>query len=255
MNKKYYLGTGWKMNHTIKDSEIYVSEFSKLAKNDKREVFILPPFTALSRVSELSKNVNYEIGSQNIHWKDKGAYTGEISPIMLKELGIKYVEIGHSERRLLFGETDETVNLKIKICLKYDLYPIICIGEPIEIKKSKVSLEYLTIQAAKALIDIPKNNYSKLIFAYEPIWAIGEKGEPASADFAEEIIHGVKNNLSLKFGDSVNDIPFIYGGSVNYENALAFINMSSIDGLFIGREAWDAKSFLRIIELVDNKLN
>lgn len=255
MDKKYYLGTGWKMNHTIKDSELYVKEFSKLKKMKDIEVFILPPFTALSKVLEIATNRNYHIGAQNIHWEDKGAFTGEISGKMLKELGVEYVEIGHSERRSLFGETDEIVNLKLKMCLNYGLKPIVCIGEPILIKENKVSLEFLTIQASIALKGISKDQFGKIIFAYEPVWAIGKEGKTASAEFVEQTIKGIKDNLIINFGKEAMQIPIIYGGSVNYENSVSLIKQPSVDGLFIGRAAWNAKSFLRIIELVESNIN
>ena len=180
-------------------------------------------------------------------WKDQGQFTGEISPLMLKELGLDLVMIGHSERRHVFGETDLEENKKVKAALNHGFTTLLCIGETAEEKKFGISAEVLRTQLKIGFHDVPAKQANKIWVAYEPVWSIGVNGTPASADYAEEMHKVIKNCLWEIFGEAADEIPVLYGGSVNPGNANELIVQPSIDGLFTGRAAWDADKFNMLI--------
>ncbi len=250
-----WIGTGWKMNHTISQSANYIDTLLK--HSDKlsaagKKVFIIPPFTSLETISQKVKNTEILVGAQNMHWKDKGAYTGEISPVMLAELGIDIVEIGHSERRLFFGETDNTINLKVISALKHNICPLICFGEDQDIKSSGAAKDFVGVQVKRAIRGLSKKDIVKVLFAYEPIWAIGKSGNPATPDYAIDVIKHVRSILLSLYGEIADKVPILYGGSVNLDNSNEFLSGNNIiNGLFVGRAAWDAKSFINLIENVN----
>ena len=177
-------------------------------------------------------------------WEDQGQFTGEISPLMLKELGLDLVMIGHSERRHVFGETDVEENKKVKAALNHGFTTLLCIGETAEEKKFGISAEVLRTQLKIGFHDVPAKQANNIWVAYEPVWSIGVNGTPASADYAEEVI---KNCLREIFGEAADEIPVLYGGSVNPGNANELIVQPSIDGLFTGCAAWDADKFNMLI--------
>ena len=182
-------------------------------------------------------------------WTESGQYTGEISPLMLREIGVSIVEIGHSERRHIFMETDEMENRKVRCALDYGFRPLLCIGETKEQREDGISDEILQIQLKKGLKGVSSQESPNLMIAYEPVWAIGVNGTPASAEYAQQKHKVIKNTLQEFFGEKSKQIPVLYGGSVHEKNAVELAEMPDIDGLFIGRSAWKAENFDRIIRL------
>lgn len=250
MISKLYIGTNTKMYKTIADTVSYLEELKKLTADIDRnliELFVIPSFTSLSRAKELVSDGSIKLGAQNMCWEDQGQFTGEISPVMLKEIGIDIIELGHSERRHIFGETDEQLNKKVIAALKHGFTPLLCIGETLEQKQLGISDECLSIQLKAGLNGISESDARKIWVAYEPVWAIGVNGIPASPEYADEKQGVIKKVLYDLFGETGSDIPVLYGGSVNPGNACELIKQPNIDGLFIGRSAWDAGNFNSII--------
>lgn len=252
--RRNWIGTGWKMNHLLKEAELYSVHLNKFVVEEKPEstIFLVPPFTALSIVARELQGSNVKIGAQNMHWEEKGAFTGEISPLMIKDCGATLVEIGHSERRAFFGETDKTVNAKVLSALRNGLQPLICVGETAEERDNGVAHNTLERQVKIALHGAPQGQANQIIFAYEPVWAIGHGGITAEPEYANQAIHFIRVAVSSVLGsDLANEIPILYGGSVNLENATAMFLKPQIDGLFIGRSAWEVGSFIELISLVE----
>jgi triosephosphate isomerase len=188
-----------------------------------------------------------------MHWEDQGAWTGEISPVMLSDCGIDIVELGHSERRTYFGETDETVGLKVEAAIRHGLVPLICIGETLEQRNSDRAREMLELQVRAALGFLsPEQKKSQILFAYEPVWAIGEGGIPATSDYANVRHVDIKAVTAEILGAPA---PCLYGGSVNPDNCSELIDCVAIDGLFIGRSAWDVNGYLDILSKCREKIN
>lgn len=234
----------WKMNKNIGEAISYVKELKNLVKNQDKEIVICPAFTALSAVSAELVTSKIKLGAQDLYFEEKGAFTGEISPSMLKEMDCKYVILGHSERRKYFNETDEIVNKKIKIALKNKLIPILCIGETLEQRKAKKTEEVIEKQFENSLKGIKSNN---LVIAYEPVWAIGT-GHNATPEHAEEVHALIRQLINKKLGsEAENKIRIIYGGSVNPKNAKELLSQDNIDGALVGTASLDAKKFFDII--------
>ncbi|HHU91237.1 MAG TPA: triose-phosphate isomerase [Clostridiaceae bacterium] len=253
MKSKIYIGTNTKMYKTIADTVSYLKELKELTADIDRnlmELFVIPSYTALKSARETVSNDIIKIGAQNMCWEDQGQFTGEISPLMLKEIGIDIIEIGHSERRHIFAETDSQLNKKVIAALKHGFTPLLCVGETLEQKQLGISDDCLSIQIKAGLNGVSKDDASKLWIAYEPVWAIGVNGIPATAEYADEKQGVIKNALKELFGEISDDIPVLYGGSVNLDNATKMIRKPNIDGLFIGRSAWDASNFNNIIRQV-----
>lgn len=250
MSKKLYFGSNLKMYKTIKETVDYLQalvENTKDISRDEMELFIIPSYTTLESAT---KNVdrNYVLlGAQNMCWEDEGQFTGEISPVMLKELGLDLVMIGHSERRHVFGETDVEENKKVKAALNHGFTILLCIGETAEEKNFGISTEVLRTQLKVGFHDVPVTQIPKIWVAYEPVWSIGVNGIPASADYAEKMHGEIKKCLIEIFGEAGKEIPILYGGSVNPGNANKLIVQPSIDGLFTGRAAWQADKFNKLI--------
>jgi len=260
--KQVYLGTNWKMHKTIRESEEYANLLKEASNTipDRFTIFIIPPFLSLPRVSEILSGTKIKVGSQNLHWEPQGAFTGEISPLMLTEIGIQIAEIGHSERRQHFGETDYTVNKKVLSALRHGLTPLVCVGEPAAEKNYGVEKQYVLRQVLIALKDVSPEDLSRIMLAYEPVWSIGESGIPAEPAYAESMHTWIRKSLADRYGEErAGAVPILYGGSVNPENAGTFLLRKNIDGLFIGRAAWEARGFLRIIRdiarLGESKIN
>ena len=243
MRRKVIAGN-WKMNMLPNEAIDFVNNLAPLVKDSKNEVIICVPFTDLFYTLLTVQETNIHVGAQNMHWEEKGAYTGEVSAEMLKSINVEYVIIGHSERRQYFNETDETVNLKVKSALKHGLKPIICVGETLEQKEEGKTLEVITSQISKALQDLTIDDISNIIIAYEPIWAIGT-GKTASSDDANESIKAIRNQIEKDFG--TNDVTILYGGSVNAENAKELFTMSDIDGGLVGGASLNAEKFSKIV--------
>ncbi|QIQ21046.1 triose-phosphate isomerase [Zophobihabitans entericus] len=253
--KKIFVGTSWKMNKTLAEAMTFCQTLKEHMPQVKSHIqpFVIPPFTAVREVSKfmLEHQVNCLTGVQNMHYADQGAFTGEISPLMVKDTGAVLVEMGHSERREFFGETDLTVHKKVYASLKHDLCPLVCIGDSAQDKEWGVSGETVIKQMKAAIAGLSANEVTRVIIAYEPIWAIGEHGVPATPEEAEQIHAALRAALVELYGtDIANQIVILYGGSVNQENASALITQPNIDGLFIGRSAWQAEGFCKIIATV-----
>lgn len=247
--EKLYLGTNLKMYKTTRETSDYLRSLVELTSDLPRTdlcTFVIPSFTALSQAKAIAGNL-IEIGAQNMCWEDTGQFTGEISPLMLKELGIQLVEIGHSERRQHFGESDPIVNKKVLAGLGHGFTALICVGETAEDKNFQVAVEKIRQQVKIALHGVTEEQLSRVWIAYEPVWAIGVHGTPAKAEYANEIHKEIKKVLVEMFAETGARIPVLYGGSVNMGNAVELISQPEIDGLFIGRAAWDAGEFNKII--------
>ena len=246
--KKLYFGSNLKMYKNIKETEIYLKELEEMTSDISREeaeLFIIPSFTSLEIAV---KNVSgILIGAQNMCWEDQGQFTGEISPLMLKELGIRLVMVGHSERRHVFGETDRDENRKVLSGLRHGMKVLLCVGETLEDKEYGISAETLRRQLLIGFHGVPEEMADNIWVAYEPVWSIGEKGIPASPAYAEAMHCVIKRCLGEMFGESSENIPVLYGGSVNPGNANQLIAQKSINGLFIGRAAWEADQFQLLI--------
>ena len=243
MRKKVIAGN-WKMNVLPGEALEFVNNLATIVKDTKNEVIICVPFTDLFYTLLAVQETNIHVGAQNMHWKESGAYTGEISPDMLKCINVEYVIIGHSERRQYFNETDETVNLKVKSALEHGLKPIVCVGESLEQKEAGKTEKIITSQVAKALEGLTLDDLSNTIIAYEPIWAIGT-GKTATAEDANNSIKAIRNKIKELF--NTDDVTILYGGSVKPENAKELFSMSDIDGGLVGGASIKAETFGKIV--------
>lgn len=248
--KKLYMGTNTKMYKGIHETAQFVGELKKLTEDIPRELlelFVIPSFTAIEAAGKAAGNALL-IGAQNMGWEEYGQYTGEISPLMLREAGASLVMAGHSERRHIFAETDLQENKKVCCALDHGFRALLCVGETGEQKELGISDEMLAIQLKTGLYGLSAAQAQNLWIAYEPVWAIGVQGKPASKEYVQQRHAGIRKTLETIFGrESAVQIPVLYGGSVNRENACSLIACSEVDGLFIGRSAWDAENFNRII--------
>jgi triosephosphate isomerase len=242
-----WIGTSWKMNKTLAQAKAFTEalKHADAARDPRIQRFVIPPFTAVRQVKEILSGTSLKVGAQNMHWADQGAWTGEISPLMLKDCNLDLVELGHSERREHFGETDETVGLKVEAAVRHGLIPLICIGETLADRESGRADEVLAREVKGALGKLSATQrQATILLAYEPVWAIGENGIPATAEYADarqrEIIAVAKSVLGRR-------VPCLYGGSVNPGNCAELIACPHIDGLFIGRSAWEPEGYLDIL--------
>jgi triosephosphate isomerase len=247
--RKPVIAGNWKMNKTIAAAEQLVKELLiSLRDVEDVEIAVCPPFTALHSVSSLLQGSNIGLGAQNMHFVKEGAYTGEVSPEMLKDVRCKYVIIGHSERRQYFDETDEGVNKKAKVALSYGFTPIICVGETLEQREQGMTEDLVSRQVRMALDGIGCESIPEIIIAYEPIWAIGT-GRSATAEDAEHVISLIRDVVSDMFNKEAADKMRIqYGGSVNPKNIAELMNQPNIDGALVGGASLDADSFTRIVK-------
>ena len=251
--KKFLLGTNWKMNKTLAQGLAYSEALMTIiGKYAQFEFFIIPPYTHLWKIKEAlaAQKSPLKLGAQNMHEQDFGQFTGEISPLMLAEIGVDIIELGHSERRQYFNETDEAVNKKALAALKHGFTPLICIGEQQAEKDYGVSQEMLAKQLKIALTDVPATAIGQFWIAYEPVWAIGVGGTPAATPYVEEIHDFLRQVLIDRYGPSGQAVPLLFGGSVNINNASDYARLANVDGLFIGRSAWEPDLFEAIMAAV-----
>ncbi|WP_040203673.1 triose-phosphate isomerase [Neobacillus jeddahensis] len=247
--KKLWIGTNWKMTKTIAEGIAFTTRLKQISETlpSAIQLFIIPSHTALVPIKEFTSDSSIYLGAQNMHWEDGGAYTGEISPRMLAEMGLDLIELGHSERRQYFNETDEAINKKVHAALAYALKPLICIGENADHKHYHISKETLASQLKISLHGVSKQQAKNVLIAYEPVWAIGEQGVPADAAYVAEIHDFLRQTLIGLFEEVGLEIPILYGGSVNHDNFLEYSKLENVDGLFIGRAAWDIEQFKEIL--------
>ncbi len=243
------VAANWKMNKTVEEARSLVYSMSARLREIKGvEKVLCPPFPALLAVHALLEGSDLGLGAQNMYWEEKGAFTGEVSPLMVKEL-CGYVILGHSERRLYFGETDETVNRKLRAAQKFDLTPIFCVGETLEQYESKQTAEVVSRQIKLGLADLPADFAPRIVVAYEPVWAIGT-GRASSADNANNVVGQViRPALSTAFGsDHAQAMRVLYGGSVTGANAAEFFGRPEIDGALVGGASLKADDFVAITQ-------
>ncbi|HEY5575133.1 MAG TPA: triose-phosphate isomerase [Clostridiaceae bacterium] len=245
--RKPIIAGNWKMNKTLKEALEMVEELKPVVKDARCEVVVCPPFVCLAQVAEAIKGTNIKVGAQNMHFEESGAYTGEVSPAMLRELDIEYVIIGHSERRQYFNETDESVNKKVKAALKHRLIPIVCCGESLEEREDEVTREVLGKQIRIGLKGFTEDNIGKIIVAYEPIWAIGT-GRTATDEQANEAIAYIRSVIAAMYGKETADkVRIQYGGSVKPATIKAQMEQSDIDGALVGGASLNASDFAAIV--------
>lgn len=246
MRRKVIAGN-WKMNMLPNETIDFITKLEPLVKNSENEVVICVPYTDLFYALLNAQNTNIKIGAQNMHWEEKGAYTGEVSGKMLKSIGVEYVIIGHSERRQYFAETDETVNKKIKAAFANELKPIVCVGETLEQREAGKAVAVITEQTKLALEGLSNEQVENTIIAYEPIWAIGT-GKTATSEDANGAIKEIRNKIQEIYGEEVAQKVIIqYGGSVKGANAKELFETSDIDGALVGGASLKVEEFDKIV--------
>jgi len=243
--RRPFITANWKMNKTISETRDFISGFVPEVKDVADvDIVIAPPFTSLAVAAEILKNTNVMLAAQDVFYEEKGAYTGEVSPLMLVDIGCRYVIIGHSERRQYFKETDEIVNKKIKAARKVGLGVILCIGESLEDRESGKTLEVLLREIESGLASTDTEN---LVIAYEPIWAIGT-GKTATPEQAQEAHASIRKKLKVMYGNKGDEVRILYGGSVTPENIDSLMACKDVDGALVGGASLKAESFVRIVK-------
>jgi triosephosphate isomerase len=248
MDKKYLIVGNWKMHKTPSQSADLVSDLLRHEWPDSVELVVCPPLTNLGRVSDVIKNSDIILGAQNMYCAMQGAFTGEISPLMLGELNVKYVIIGHSERRSIFHETNELIHQKVATAQTFQLTPILCVGETLEEREANATLPVIEEQVSRALEGITD---SQLVIAYEPIWAIGT-GKTATPEIAQEVHQFIRGLLQKQFGEKGRAMHILYGGSMKPDNATELLSQPDITGGLIGGASLEAKSFIAIAHAAKN---
>lgn len=250
MRMKFFMAN-WKMHKTVQEALEFLKDFIPSVQGiSDREIGIAPAFVCIESMSKALRDTDIKVGAQNVFYENKGAYTGEVSPVMLKDLNVDYVIIGHSERRKYFHETDEIINLKIKATMSENLNVIFCIGETLEERESEKTFDVLKKQIEKGLENIEK--YNSLVLAYEPVWAIGT-GKVASEFQIEEAHAFIRNRLKDIYSDKADRIRILYGGSVSPENIHPIMNIANVDGVLVGGASLDPEKFLKIIKYEERK--
>ncbi len=246
-NEKPFIAGNWKMHKTIPEAVEMVKALKEESPQlTDAELVVIPPYTMLSEVKKVIEGSTIQLGAQNIFWEEKGAFTGEVSPPMLKDAGCQYVTIGHSERRQYFGETNETVNKKIKAALAHELTPIMCIGESLEEREKGNTMDKVETQINSGLEGLGKDEIRRIVIAYEPIWAIGT-GVTATPSQAEEVHSFIRKKLTEKYGNEIASYAIIlYGGSVKPANTYSILKENNINGALVGGASLEADSFIQI---------
>jgi len=247
--RKKLIAANWKMNKTPDETREFFRDFLPLVAGHSRdEIVVCPPYTDVDAAMAAAHGSGVAIGVQNVHWKAEGAYTGEISAVMLLCLGVTHVIVGHSERRQYFGETDDTVNLRLKTALESGLTPICCVGEVLEERAAGMTDDVLRRQCVRAFHAISSKKAAKLVVAYEPVWAIGT-GKTATPELAAEAHAVIRREAAEVFGENfASNLRILYGGSVKAENAATLMAQEEIDGALVGGASLDPKSFAAIVK-------
>jgi len=247
--RKPLIVANWKMNKTVSEALEFVKNLKANVKSiTDRDIVICAPFTSLASINELLENTNIYLGAQNLFWEEKGAYTGEISPVMLVDVGCKYVIIGHSERRQYFGEMDETVNKKLLAALKYGLIPIVCVGETLEQREKNITNKIIEKQVKIGLSNLSNEQAQNVVIAYEPVWAIGT-GKTATPQQAQEVQEFIRKLYAEMYGKNISEkIRILYGGSIKPDNFSELMKLPDIDGGLIGGASLNVDSFIKLIK-------
>jgi triosephosphate isomerase len=242
------VAANWKMFKTVGETVKYVKEFRALVKDLAGiDIVVAPPFTAVHAAAEAARNSTVEIAGQDLHWEREGAFTGEVSAAMLREAGAEWVIVGHSERRTLFGETDASVNARVKAALEAELTPIVCIGETLEHRERGATFAVLDMQLARGLEGIAPDRVAQLAIAYEPVWAIGT-GRNATPEQAEEAHAHIRAQLERHAGsEAAGRCRVIYGGSVKVDNVESLVTQPNVDGALVGGASLDLQAFFQIV--------
>ncbi|HAX61279.1 MAG TPA: triose-phosphate isomerase [Elusimicrobia bacterium] len=252
MSKRVSLIAGnWKMNKTVEESVELVNALKQKLSDGSvekgREVLVCPPFTSLVVIKEIVKNSVIKLGAQNMYFEKSGAYTGEISPLMLKSAGCEYVIIGHSERRQYFGETDESVNKKMKVAFENSIIPIVCVGETLQQREKNEAFPVIEKQVKIGVAGLSAEQSKKLVIAYEPVWAIGT-GKTATPEQAEEVHAFIRKLYSEMYGkDAAESVRILYGGSVKTDNVSEIMKQPDIDGALVGGASLKADDFIKLV--------
>ncbi len=249
MSRRPIIAGNWKMNNTKAETTELLTALKPLVADAAAEVVVCVPYTAIDTAASIIKGSNIKLGAENVHWAEKGAFTGEISAKMLVELGVEYVIIGHSERRQYFGETDQTVNMRVKAALAAGLKPIICVGESLEEREAGKTEEVVTRQTKAAFDGIGKENLENTVIAYEPIWAIGT-GKTATAEEANATIKVIRDTIAELYCAKCAEekVRIQYGGSMNPKNAKELMAQPNIDGGLIGGASLKAVDFSQVVK-------
>jgi len=249
MKRRPIIAGNWKLHKDNKEAQQLANQIKiKTTGNDDVDIVLCPPFTALSVVQEVIKDSPLALGAQNVYWEDSGAFTGEVSAGMIKSTGAEYVIIGHSERRQYFGESDETVNKRIRAALNTGLKPIVCVGEVLEERESGVTNKVVARQVEGAFEGLTPDEMANIVIAYEPVWAIGT-GKTATPEQAQEVHAHIRGLIEKQFGvERAEEIRIQYGGSVKPENAQSLLGQPDIDGALVGGACLKAESFVPIIQ-------
>lgn len=239
----------WKMHNTMSEGQKLVKDLAALVSDAKNvDIVVCPTFTALAAVAAAAKGTNIHVGSQNMHWEEKGAFTGEISAAMLQEIGVEYVVIGHSERREYFAETDETVNKRVKAVIAAGMVPIMCCGETLETREAGTTNDFVGNQIKRGLAGLTAAQVAKIVIAYEPIWAIGT-GKTATSDQANEVCKFIRDTIADIFGkDAADKVRIQYGGSVKPSTIAELMAKSDVDGALVGGASLKADDFSKIVK-------
>ncbi|MBQ3416248.1 MAG: triose-phosphate isomerase [Ruminococcus sp.] len=246
--RKAIIAGNWKMNKTPSETSVLINEIAPLVKDAGCEVITCVPYVDLSAAVEATKGTNIKVGAENCHWAESGAFTGEISAAMLKEVGVEYVVLGHSERRQYFGETDETVNKRTKAVLKAGLKPIVCVGELLWERECNITEEVIARQIKLDLWDVTAEELKNVVIAYEPVWAIGT-GKTATAEQAEDVCAFIRAQLGKLYGEeAAAGVTIQYGGSMNDKNADELLQKENVDGGLIGGASLVAEKFAAIVK-------
>src|SRR3712207_1979562 len=244
--RKPIIAGNWKMNKTIKEGLEFIEEIKGKTEGNA-EVLICAPFTLLKDLKEATRGTNIKIGAQNMHFEESGAFTGEVAPANLVELGIDYVIIGHSERREYYNESDETCNKKVLKAIEVGINPILCCGETLEEREKDLTMEKVKGQIVKGLKDVKSEDLEKLVIAYEPIWAIGT-GKTATSEQANEVIAYIRKVVKDLYGDLADKVRIQYGGSVKPSNVAEIMGQSDIDGALVGGASLKAEDYLGLLK-------
>ncbi|MEI3612324.1 triose-phosphate isomerase [Pseudogracilibacillus sp. SO30301A] len=251
MRKKVIAGN-WKMHKTRQEAKSFIESVRDIDTNEQTEAIICAPFVYLQSLVEQTEGTNIKVAAQTMHFEKEGAFTGEVSPVMLSDIGVTHVVIGHSERREYFNETDETVNKKALAAFKHGLIPIVCVGESLEQREANETLTHIANQVKVALSNLSDEQIKKTIIAYEPIWAIGT-GKTASSEDANEVCTHIREVIRQLTSEKIaSQVTIQYGGSVKPANIEELLKMSDIDGALVGGASLEADSFKQLVEVGNN---